>query len=409
VNILVLTPWFPDHPNDQHGNFILDSIESLTALGHNVHVLVTRPFRPNILAGGKQRGCAAVGREMFQRGFSLACVQHLSIPRNYLRFVSNQLYVLGCSSAVRRALAEHHIDVIHAHTESAGFLACSVAKGAGVPVVTSLHGINLGNRYLDGLGQKGFMRQALSCPERLVLVGQPLLDFVKTYVDSADHVRVVHNGFRASGAAPFRSRRVLGSPHWVQIASVSNLVEGKGIDVNLAALGRPEIARLPNWHYHIVGDGPLRPQLEAQARQANIAHRVTFHGQCDHDVVYSVLSACDVFSLPSSPEAFGVAYLEAMACGLLAIGVESQGPSCFIENGQSGLLIREQSVDDLEACLLDILGNPIRYAAMAETGRKQVWQHFTWQAHAQALTAVFQEAVAQRAGGSDFAAGKRVP
>jgi len=408
VNILVLTPWFPDRPHDQQGNFILDSIESLTTLGHSVHVLVTRPFRPSLAAGGKPRGCAAIAREMFQRGFSLACVQYLSVPRNHLRFVSNQLYVFGCAGAVRRAVADHRIDVIHAHTESAGFLACNVAKGTGVPVVTSLHGINLGKRYLDGLGQPGFMRRALSCPDRLVLVGQPLFDFVRPYVDRLDHVKVVHNGFRAAGAAPFRSRRVLGSPDRVQIASVSNLVEGKGIDINLAALGRPEIARLPGWHYHLVGDGPLRPQLEAQARQLRIADRVTFHGQCDHDVVYRLLSTCDVFSLPSSPEAFGVAYLEAMACGLLAIGVASQGPSCFIEHGQSGLLIRERSVDDLVGCLLDVLNSPARYATVAEVGRERVWQHFTWQAHAVALTAVFQVAVARGAGVSHVAAGKRV-
>lgn len=403
MNILVLTPWFPDHPNDQQGNFILDSIESLCALGHSVHVLVTRPFVPHFRESVKQRCCSAIDREMYQRSFSLACVQYLSIPRNYLRFVSNQLYLLGCAGAVRRALASLHIDVIHAHTESAGFLACHVAKEAGVPVVTSVHGINLGKRYLAGLGQKGFMRNAFSCPERLVLVGQPLFDFIRPYVENLDHVRVVHNGFRAAAAAPLRSRCVFGTPDRVQIASVSNLVEGKGIDVNLAALGRPEIARSPHWHYHIIGDGPLRPQLEAQARQLSIADRVTFHGQCDHDAVYRLLSTCDLFSLPSSPEAFGVAYLEAMAYGLLAIGVASQGPSCFITHGQSGLLIRERSADDLAGCLLDVLNNPADYVAMAEAGRERVWQYFTWQAHALALTAVLQEAVLQRSGVSHAA------
>ena len=364
-------------------------------MGHKVHVLVTRPFRPNFPAGNKQRGCAAVSREMYQRGFSLTCVRYLSIPRNHLRFVSNQLYLLGCSGAVKRAVAEHNIEVIHAHTESAGSLACSVAKRTGVPVVTSVHGINLNHRYLASLGQWGFLRRAFSCPERLVLVGQPLLDFIKPYVDNLDHVRVVYNGFRATGAAQFRSRHVLGSPDQVQIASVSNLVEGKGIDVNLAALGRPEIAQLRGWHYHIVGDGPLRTQLEAQAQQLNISHRVTFHGQCDHDVVYSLLSAWDVFCLPSAPEAFGVAYLEAMACGLLAIGVQSQGPSCFINDAQSGMLIREQSVDKLEACLLDIFKNTARYAAIAEAGREYVWQHFTWHVHAETLTKVLHEAISE--------------
>lgn len=397
MNILVLTPWFPNQPNEQEGSFILDSIKSLVAIGHNVHVLVTRPFRPNFTVGEKQRSGAAIGVEMHQLGFTLSGVQYLSIPRNHLRFVSNRLYKLGCAGAVKRAVAAHHIDVIHAHTESAGCVACEVVKGTGVAVVTSLHGINLGMRYLDGLGQPGFMRRAFSCPDRLVLVGQPLFDFVKLYIDRLDHVRVVHNGFRVSGAEPFRKRRVLSSPDRVQIASVSNLVDGKGIDINLAALGRPEILGLSNWHYHIVGDGPLLPALEAQARQLNISHRVTFHGKYDHDKVFPLLATCDVFSLPSSPEAFGVAYLEAMACGLLAIGVQSQGPSYFIDHEQSGVLIREQSVDHLAASLLEILKSPSRYAAMAEAGRERVWQHFTWNAHGAALTRVLDEVVAQRA------------
>lgn len=393
MNVLVITPWFPDHPNDQHGNFVLDSIDSLCALGHQVHVLVTRPFVPYFLAGAKRRGCAAIQPEMFQRSFSLSCRQYLSIPRNYLRMVSNRLYRIGCAGAVRRALADYKIDVIHAHTELAGFLACAVAEVAGVPVVTTLHGINRDRRFLGGAGQPAFLRRAFSCPERLVLVGAPLYDFVRTYVDTLSHVRVVHNGFRVAGATPYRTRRVLNAPEKVQIVSVANLVEGKGIDINLAALGRPEIARLLHWHYHVVGDGSLRHSLELQARELNIADRVTFHGRCNHDAVFRILSSCDVFSLPSAPEAFGVAYLEAMACGLLSIGVESQGPSSFIEDGRTGILIREQDVAGLASCILDIFKNPARYAGMAEAGREHVWQCCTLQAHAQAMSTVFHEAL----------------
>lgn len=406
MNILVLTPWFPDHPNDQHGNFVLDSIESLRALGHRVHVLVTRPVVPHFRSDAKRRGCVAIKAEMSQRGFSLACREYLSIPRNYLRFVSNRLYLMGCAGAVRQAIADNAIDVVHAHTELAGYLACAVADDAHVPVVTTLHGINRDRRYLGGPGQPAFLRRAFSRPERLVLVGAPLFDFVRNYVDSLGHVRVVHNGFREQGAAPFRARRVFASPGKVRIASVSNLVEGKGIDVNLAALGRPEMAGLPHWHYHVVGDGPLRPGLEAQARELNIADRVTFHGQCWYDAVYRLLSTCDVFSLPSAPEAFGVAYLEAMACGLLSIGVEGQGPSSFIENARTGILIRERDVAGLASRLLGIFNDPERYADMAEAGREHVWQHYTWQAHAQAMTTVFHEALDCRPGDRTMTRGK---
>ena len=104
MNVLVLTPWFPDEPNEQQGNFVLDSIESLCALGHRVHVLVTRPIRPAILTGEGLRARAAIKPEMFLRGFSLQLVSYLSIPNNYLRVVSNQLYLMGCAGAVRLTL-----------------------------------------------------------------------------------------------------------------------------------------------------------------------------------------------------------------------------------------------------------------------------------------------------------------
>jgi glycosyltransferase involved in cell wall biosynthesis len=390
LNILVLTPWLPDRPNDQHGNFVLDSIESLVSLGHRVHVLVTRPFKPF----GK--GCNCIQAEMHGRGFSLQCVEYPSIPRNHLRFLSNRLYLWACGWRVRRALASLDADAVHAHTELAGYLACAVAKASGIPVVTTLHGINLDRRFQHGIGQAAFLRRAFACPQRLVLVGKPLFAFVRGLIDSLDHVRVVHNGFREREALPCRNRQVFADPRRINLISVSNLVAGKGIDTNLAALARPEILALPNWHYQVVGDGALRPTLEAQAHQLGIANRVTFHGRQPQDQVFALLARCDVFSLPSAPEAFGVAYLEAMACGLLTIGAQGQGPASFIEDGRTGMLVRERDAGELAARLADVLADPARYAGMAVAGREQVWQHCTWQAHAEAMTDVFHEALATR-------------
>jgi glycosyltransferase involved in cell wall biosynthesis len=124
---------------------------------------------------------------------------------------------------------------------------------------------------------------------------------------------------------------------------------------------------------------------------------VTFHGQCNHDRVFALLSDCDVFCLPSAPEAFGVAYLEAMACGLLTIGVSGQGPSSFIEDGRTGLLVGERDVESLAGKLRAVIQNPAQYASMAAAGRDHVWQTLTWRNHAQAMTTVFADALQRRA------------
>ena len=392
MNILILTPWLPDHLHDQRGNFILDSIDSLCAFGHRVHVLVTRPFVPQFRSGGQRQGCSAIHPEMYERGFSLSCVQYASIPRYYFRFISNQLYLRGCIGALRDAIIEKKIEVILAHTETPGYLACAVADELSIPVVTVLHGIETSKRYQHGAGQPGFLRRVFSRSDRLVLVGEPLLDFVRNYTDSFDHVRIVYNGFREKGAAPFRTRRVLERPGRVEMVSVSNLVDGKGIDVNLAALGRPEL-KAYDWHYHIIGGGPIRSSLEAQAHALQISERVTFHGQCNHDVVFQRLSTCDLFTLPSSPEAFGVAYLEAMACGLLTIGVKGQGPSCFIKDGYTGILIRERDTEGLASQFVAIFNNAEHYTQIAEAGRDYVWSNFSWYSHAESLSNVLSELV----------------
>jgi glycosyltransferase involved in cell wall biosynthesis len=100
-----------------------------------------------------------------------------------------------------------------------------------------------------------------------------------------------------------------------------------------------------------------------------------------------------VFVLPSYREAFGIAYLEAMACGLLTIGVEGQGPSAFIISGKTGLLVPPQEVAALAACLRSVLEHPGRFSKIAAAGRKHVAQEYTWLRHAERLTEVYREIV----------------
>ena len=177
MKILVITPWFPNRPHDQHGNFILDSIEAVQAAGHELHVLVTRPFIPAGLGTGRPDAHTRIAPEMRARGMTIDVRRYPSIPGNYSRAIANRLYVHACATPAR-ALARHYgVDVIHAHTDMAGYVACTVRDAVGVPVVTTLHGVNTSARYWHGLGQRAFFETVCRCPERLVLVGEPLLAF----------------------------------------------------------------------------------------------------------------------------------------------------------------------------------------------------------------------------------------
>lgn len=396
MNILVVTPWFPNSASEQEGSFVLASVDALVAEGHRVQVLVTRPWVPRVLSRWRPHSHGSPDATITSRGFTVSVVTHLSIPRDRLRVLSNRLYQAHCAGAVRGAMRVSRADVVHAHTEGAGVLACAVAGHSGVPVVTTIHGINDSPRYLHGAGQQDFLRRAYGCPDRLVLVGERLRPFVTSYGARAESIRVVANGFDAALAMPFRQRTVLNAKV-IRLVSVSNLVDGKGIETTLRALALESNAGWSKWHYDVVGDGPLRAQIEALVRQLGIAGRVTFHGRCTRARVFELLSQADVFCLPSAPEAFGIAYLEAMACGLLAIGCRGEGPEGFIRDGITGWLVGARGAVELAQRLRSIASDPSSHARIAAAGRESAWAGFTWQAHGRALESVLASVLAGNA------------
>src|SRR5208283_4644968 len=118
--------------------------------------------------------------------------------------------------------------------------------------------------------------------------------------------------------------------------------------------------------------------------------KVTFHGKLPHDQAMRLLARADVFVLPSCPEAFGIAYLEAMAMGLLAIAVSGQGPEAFIANGRTGLLVRLGDSEDLFLAMKTVLENGPKMRLIAAAGQQLVRTEFTWARHAEKLVAVYR-------------------
>jgi glycosyltransferase involved in cell wall biosynthesis len=115
-----------------------------------------------------------------------------------------------------------------------------------------------------------------------------------------------------------------------------------------------------------------------------------------HDAAMRVLAQANVFVLPSYREAFGIAYLEAMALGLLAIGVSGQGPEAFITHERTGLLVRPNDVESLVATMGAVLDNAGEMRRIATAGQRLVRVQFTWATHAQKLMAVYREALGEQ-------------
>lgn len=184
-----------------------------------------------------------------------------------------------------------------------------------------------------------------------------------------------------------------------EIISVSNLNNEKGVKLTIEALEALHAKRLRNWSYRIIGDGPLAASLRSYVASSDISGQVEFVGAQPHREVFNHLAGADLFVLPSYREAFGIAYLEAMGYGLVAVGVRGQGPSMFIEHGVNGYLVEPNSTEALIKLLGEVLTSDRRVLrSIAMAGMRTAIEEYSWDVHARRLNAVYEDALREAKG-----------
>lgn len=188
-------------------------------------------------------------------------------------------------------------------------------------------------------------------------------------------IDVVPSGVVLDGFA-FRPRTPpLDGP--LRIATVGRLVEKKGMAYVLEAIALLR-ARGMKLALRIVGDGPLRPALAAQAASLGIAEAVSFLGAQPHQVVASELAAAHLFVAPSvrgadgSEDAAINTLKEAMATGLPVVSTWHGGIPELVEHEVSGLLVAERDAAAIAAAIADLAAAPARWPAMGRAGRDRV-------------------------------------
>ncbi len=181
------------------------------------------------------------------------------------------------------------------------------------------------------------------------------------------------------------------------LLTVARLIRRKGIDVCLRAFA--EVAgRVDGARYVIVGDGPMRDELEQMARRLGLVGKVVFVGEAGDEDVPAWFWACDVFAMTprrvegEPVEGFGLVYLEAAACRKPSIGSRSGGVPDAIVDGATGLLVPEGDVEATARAMERLLGDGELGRRMGEAARRRVEAEFTWQAVAKR----FIEALGER-------------
>lgn len=138
-----------------------------------------------------------------------------------------------------------------------------------------------------------------------------------------------------------------------EIIVACSLKKLKKVDVLIKAFSK--LNNRNNYILRIIGDGPERNNLEKLSESLDCKSCVLFEGEKDHEKVLEYMEKADVFAMVSSPETFGLVYVEAMAKGCITIGSKGEGIDGVIHDKQNGFLCKPDSVENLKTILQEIM------------------------------------------------------
>ena len=329
---------------------LADLAATLRARGHEPHVITATP----------DDGAAAAGGVVVHR-LGVPLVPGWQVVRS--RRALDALHAL---------LAREGYDVVHAHSlySPLAHAACWVARLVGVPSLLTSHS------FLDPAAAallRACAPEWASWPTRLSAVGAGAAAQLRRLGGRGD-VALLPNGIDLGRfAVPARPARAT-----VTILSVARLHPRKRPLALVRAL--PAVLRRATAHglardavrLVLAGDGPLRGALEATAARLGVADRVALLGAVPRARVPGLYAAADLFALPSTNEAFGIAALEARAAGLPVVAMRAGGAADLVEHGREGLLAAddEEFAHQLATLVVDeALRARLSRAAARDLGR----------------------------------------
>ncbi len=292
-------------------------------------------------------------------------------------------------------------DLIHLHFPYPPGELSRLVHGRDTPTVITYHCDVVRQRRLLRLYEP-LLRRVLERADRVVVTSPPYLDTSRYLPSVRAKCTVVPLGIDVErfaddgGASRRRLRRGWGiAEEAFVVGFVGRMRYYKGLDHLVKAITQVPAARLL-----LVGDGPLRQQLQRLSRALGVSERVTFAGQISDQVLPGCYRAADLFVLPSTSraEAFGTSMVEAMAAGLPVISTElASGTSWVNESGTTGLVVPPSDPPRLAEAINCLREDPVLRSRMGAAARRRASSLFRLSSMVDALDAVYRSAAALRA------------
>ncbi|WP_412565014.1 glycosyltransferase [Thalassobius sp. MITS945101] len=390
IRIAYLTGEYPRATD----TFIQREVAELRKQGFEVETCSIRQTGAEHLVGEEQRQEAARTFHVLK-----ACTKPLTSLRAHLRALAQparylrtlrlawktspggikptlyQLFYFAEAVVLADHLRRHKVQHLHNHIAKAS---CTVAmlchEVSGIPYSFTLHGPDIFFEPIRWrLDEKVARASFVAC----------ISDFCRSQGMSFaarahwDRMHIIHCGVEPNRYA------AIGARQGNHLLFVGRLAAVKGVPVLLEALKSARGHR-PDLQLTLIGDGPERAGLEAEAKALGLSGAVHFVGYKSQSEVAETLKSVDALVLPSFAEGVPVVLMEAMAASLPVITTRIAGIPELVEDGLSGHLVPPGDVQALEAAILMLLDNPDA-AAMGAAGREKVIADFDIQQEAARL------------------------
>src|SRR5437773_8466358 len=292
------------------------------------------------------------------------------------------------SPGMVRAIRMHPADIIHIHWPNPTAVAAYLLSGHPGRLIITYHSDVVRQRIL-AKGFEPLLRKVLDRAAAVIATSP-------CYVETSDVLKAVKEKCHVIplglctepyDSVNFAEVERIQSKYGPRILlSVGRHVYYKGFEYLIAAMQHVNAKVL------LVGNGPLRRDLEALAKRLGVDDRVVFLGEVNDVIPY--YHAADMFVLPSitRSEAFGIVQIEAMACGRPVINTSLDSAVPFVSiGGETGLTVAPQNVEELASAMNLLLDNEHLRAQYGRAARRRVEAQFTANVMTQRTLALYNE------------------
>lgn len=269
------------------------------------------------------------------------------------------------------------INIVHTHGSRANLLGRLGARWMGVPSLTTVHS-SLTHDYLSPWSAYMALvldRLTLPLTSGIITVSEYLAKEVA--LRGGRNLETIYNGqaplsFADPSSARHQFRLKWGIPaDALVLGTIGRLHPAKGQTYLIQAITQLRL-KFPNLHLLLIGDGPLRQDLEVELKQSTIPYTLTGY----LPLAYEVLPAMDIFVLPSVSEGMGLVLLEAMQAGIPIVASAVGGIPEVVRAGKDGLLVPPSDVAGFSDACAKLIDNPDLAKSLVLSGLSR-WPKFS--------------------------------